>query len=120
MKVAVLSGKGGTGKTLVATNLSFSTENTFYLDCDVEEPNGHLFFNSPIMNVFDVTLPITKVIHDKCNGCMKCLEFCKFNALAYVNRKVMVFDRICHSCGGCKIICPFDAIYEEVEHSRHL
>lgn len=113
MKIAVLSGKGGTGKTLVATNLSFSINNSLYLDCDVEEPNGHLFFESPLISSVDVSLPIPRVIDEKCDGCMKCVDFCKFNALAYVGNKVLVFDKICHSCGGCKLVCPQDAIYEE-------
>lgn len=120
MKIAVLSGKGGTGKTLVATNLSFSAGESIYLDCDVEEPNGHLFFNSPITHKEPVPLLIPRVIEDLCNGCMKCVEFCQFNALAYINNKLIVFDKICHSCGGCKIVCPQSSIYEIERDIGHI
>ena len=113
MKIAVLSGKGGTGKTLVSVNLASIVENSTYVDCDVEEPNGHLFFKPKEVKSKDVTVKIPLVDQDICNGCRKCVEFCKFNALAYINKKLIVFDEICHSCGGCKIVCPEDAISEK-------
>ncbi len=112
MKIAILSGKGGTGKTFVATNLARSAEACIYLDCDVEEPNGHLFLNGPLLSSSKVSLPIPEVNQSLCDGCKKCVDFCRFNALAYAQNRVIVFDKICHSCGGCKIICPQDAIYE--------
>ena len=112
MKIAILSGKGGTGKTFVATNLARSAEKCVYLDCDVEEPNGHLFLNGPLLSSTSVSLPIPRVDDSLCDGCKKCVDFCRFNALAFVQNKVIVFDKICHSCGGCKLVCPQDAIYE--------
>lgn len=112
MKIAILSGKGGTGKTFVATNLARSAKECVYLDCDVEEPNGHLFLNGPLLFSSKVSLPIPRINQSLCDGCKKCVDFCKFNALAFVQDQVIVFDKICHSCGGCKIVCPQEAIYE--------
>jgi len=108
-KIAVLSGKGGTGKTLVSVNLAALCPNSTYIDCDVEEPNGHLFFKPNWIreNTIYQTCPI--VDDDKCDGCQKCVEFCRFNALAYTN-KIMVFKDVCHSCDGCEIVCPKNAI----------
>lgn len=112
MKIAVLSGKGGTGKTLVSVNLAAAAEKSTYLDCDVEEPNGHLFFKPQNIETKEITIKIPKVDENKCSGCRKCVEFCKFNALAYINNKVFVFDEVCHSCGGCSLLCPEKAISE--------
>lgn len=113
MKIAVLSGKGGTGKTFISVNLSFVAENSNYIDCDVEEPNGHLFFKPEIVNKEKVYAKIPKVDKDLCSGCRKCVEFCKFNALAFIKGKVFVFEDICHSCGGCMLLCPEKAISEK-------
>lgn len=112
MKIAVLSGKGGTGKTLVSVNLAAAAEKSTYLDCDVEEPNGHLFFKPHDIETKEITIKIPKVDENKCSGCRKCVDFCKFNALAYINNKVFVFDEVCHSCGGCSLLCPKKAISE--------
>lgn len=112
MKIAVLSGKGGTGKTLVSVNLAQVLGQAVYVDCDVEEPNGALYFKPLEINTEEINVKIPIVNHDKCTGCRSCVEFCKFNALAYINQKVKVFDAICHSCGGCTIVCPVDAIDE--------
>ena len=112
LKIAVLSGKGGTGKTLVSVNLAYTAKKALYLDCDVEEPNGHLFFKPDNLTKEDVTVKIPYVNDYLCNGCRKCIEFCKFNALAYINNKVKVFSEVCHSCGGCMEICPESAISE--------
>ena len=110
MKIAILSGKGGTGKTLLSVNLATVMGNATYIDCDVEEPNGHLFFKPQITLEKEVKiyLPVQDVA--KCNGCRKCVDFCKFNALAYVNKKLVVFDEVCHSCEGCKMLCEPGAI----------
>jgi len=113
MKVAVLSGKGGTGKTLVSVNLAAVSLNAVYIDCDVEEPNGYLFFKPLELNTQSVSVKTPVVNHARCNGCRKCVEFCRFNALAYISQKVIVFNDICHSCGGCEILCPEKAISEE-------
>lgn len=112
MKVAVLSGKGGTGKTTVSVNLAAVAENSVYVDCDVEEPNGHLFFKPDNVIREPVTVPVPRSDPDKCNGCMKCVRFCRFNALAYSLDRLTVFDDMCHSCGGCAVICPLNAITE--------
>lgn len=113
MKIAVLSGKGGTGKTFISVNLSFVADNSNYIDCDVEEPNGHLFFKPEIVNSEKVYVKMPNIDNDLCSGCRKCIEFCKFNALVYIKNKVFVFEEICHSCGGCMILCPEKAISEK-------
>lgn len=113
MKIAVVSGKGGTGKTLVAVNLAAAARRAVYIDCDVEEPNGHLFFKPGDAKSRGVTVPIPSVDASRCTGCRICTEFCKFNALAYVDNSVQVFAEICHSCGGCALLCPEQAITEQ-------
>lgn len=113
MKIAVLSGKGGTGKTFVSVNLASVLDCSLYIDCDVEEPNGHLFFKPQNAISKDVIVKIPKIDFEKCIGCRTCVDFCKFNALAYINDRVKVFDAICHSCGGCSLVCPANAICEE-------
>ena len=112
LKIAVLSGKGGTGKTLISVNLAYTAKKALYLDCDVEEPNGHLFFKPDNLTKEDVSVKIPYVNDYLCNGCRKCIDFCKFNALAYINNKVKAFSEVCHSCGGCMEICPESAISE--------
>ena len=112
MKIAVLSGKGGTGKTLVSVNLASVAENAAYYDCDVEEPNGHLFFKPEQVTEKTVFVKTPEVDADDCVGCRKCADFCKFNAIAVVNDKAMVFPDVCHPCGGCIMVCPHDAMFE--------
>lgn len=112
MKIAVLSGKGGTGKTLLAVNLAAVEKTSTYIDCDVEEPNGHLFFKPNDLRREEVSVKIPKVEEELCNGCRECVEFCNFNALAHTGKSLIVFDEICHSCGGCTIICPQKALGE--------
>lgn len=113
MKIAVLSGKGGTGKTFVSVNLAASSQKACYVDCDVEEPNGHLFFKPQGIIKIDVSVRIPIIDNDKCNGCRTCVNFCKFNALAYIGEKIKVFENVCHSCGGCALLCPQNAILEK-------
>lgn len=113
MKIAVLSGKGGTGKTLVSVNLAAAAEKTLYIDCDVEEPNGHLFFKPEWLTEKEVKVRIPEVNQELCDGCRKCVAFCNFNALAYVKDKLIVFDDVCHSCGGCLLVCPQKALREK-------
>lgn len=112
MKIAVLSGKGGTGKTMISVNLATVSGHSVYVDCDVEEPNGYLYLKPKEVKkeAVDVLVPISDP--DKCNGCMECVEFCNFNALAYTLDRLKVFLEMCHSCGGCKVVCPQDAITE--------
>ncbi len=113
MKVAVLSGKGGTGKTLVSVNLAAAALESLYIDCDVEEPNGHLFFKPEDIETEKISIRIPLVDEKLCNGCRKCVDFCKFNALAYIKHKLMIFDEVCHSCGGCILFCPKNALSEK-------
>ena len=112
MKIACLSGKGGAGKTFVAVNLAAAAEKCTYIDCDVEEPNGRLFFKPEDIQTEVVSTLLPKFDGMKCNGCKECVTFCKFNALAYIKEKPMIFSEICHSCGGCKIVCKEGAISE--------
>lgn len=113
MTIAVLSGKGGTGKTLVSVNLASAAGQSVYIDCDVEEPNGHLFFKPEIVSEKDINVRIPIIDEKACNGCRKCVDFCKFNALAFIKGNPFVFDEICHSCGGCQLFCPEKAIREK-------
>lgn len=113
MKIAVLSGKGGTGKTFISVNLASVMTRGTYVDCDVEEPNGHLFFQPVWLKTLPVSRKMPFVDQEKCTGCKTCVDFCKFNAMAYIGDKVMIFEDICHSCGGCALICPEDAIKEK-------
>ena len=113
MKIAVLSGKGGTGKTLVSVNLAAAATQAVYIDCDVEEPNGHLFFKPQDIAVKKISVKIPVVDESKCNGCRVCVDFCKFNALAYIGGSLKVFETICHSCGGCVLFCPEKALSEK-------
>lgn len=113
MKIAVLSGKGGTGKTLVSVNLAAVANKSVYIDCDAEEPNGYLFFKPDGILEQQISVKIPTVDNKLCNGCRKCVDFCKFNALAYIKDKMIVFEEVCHSCGGCIILCPKKAITEK-------
>jgi len=110
--IAVLSGKGGTGKTLVSVNLAAAANKSTYVDCDVEEPNGRLFFKPTAVKKEKVFVKIPNVNKELCIGCKKCVEFCKFNALAY-GKELIVFNEVCHSCGGCVLICPKKALTEK-------
>ena len=115
MIISVASGKGGTGKTLVATNLALSLKNQVgvqFLDCDVEEPNAHIFLKPVIERQETVSIPIPQVDEARCTFCGKCSEACTFNAIAVLKNKVLVFPELCHGCGVCSYICPEDAISE--------
>lgn len=112
MIVSVASGKGGTGKTTVAVNLALSLGSVQLLDCDVEEPNSHLFLKPEIKEKIEVKVRIPRIDEQKCTRCGKCADFCRYNALALAGEKVMVFKELCHTCGGCAMICPVNAITE--------
>ena len=113
MIICIASGKGGTGKTTIAANLAaVLAEKAQYLDCDVEEPNGHLFLRPNIEHSEPVSVPVPKVDLEKCDFCGKCAEFCQFNAIAVLGKNILTFPELCHSCGGCKLICPKEAISE--------
>lgn len=113
MNIAVLSGKGGTGKTLLAVNLAAVAESSVYIDCDVEEPNGHLFFKPIQVQAQNMAIKVPVVDDRLCNGCRICVDFCKFNALAYIGDRLKIFEHICHSCGGCLLLCPEYALTEK-------
>lgn len=113
MKIAVLSGKGGAGKTLVSVNLAAAAKKAAYIDCDVEEPNGHLFLKPEPLKTEIVYNKIPVVKENRCTGCRICVDFCKFNALAYIGGKLKIFEEICHSCGGCQLFCPEKALEEK-------
>jgi MinD superfamily P-loop ATPase len=114
MKVAVASGKGGTGKTTVATNLavvaSDSSRTVHLLDCDVEEPNCHIFLSPQIEHREEVTVEVPVVDSEKCTACGQCSDICEFNAIACMGEKVITFPELCHACKACWLVCPEGAI----------
>jgi len=112
MVIAVASGKGGTGKTTIAINLALSLGNVHFLDCDVEEPNAHIFLKPEITHTERVNIPVPKVNKDRCTYCGKCAEVCAYNAIAVIKENVLLFSELCHGCGGCSLLCPEDAIEE--------
>lgn len=112
MQIVVLSGKGGTGKTTVATSLAMAGRFR-YADCDVEEPNGFAFLSPRIEETKDVTIPNPIINKGKCSSCGQCAEICQFNALAMTKEGVILFEKLCHGCGACKLVCPEGAIEEE-------
>jgi MinD superfamily P-loop ATPase len=116
MIVSVASGKGGTGKTLVATSLALSLKDNHkvqLLDCDVEEPNANILLRLAIKQSQPVYIPTPKVHEAKCNYCGKCAEVCAYNAIAVIKQKVLIFPELCHGCGACSYLCPESAITEE-------
>lgn len=114
MKIAIASGKGGTGKTTLAVALSLSTSRDLtLLDCDVEEPNAGLFLDLVNSEDMSVTVPVPVVNEALCTACGECSRFCEFNAIVCIGTSVMVFPELCHSCGGCTLVCPEKAIHEE-------
>lgn len=114
--IAVASGKGGTGKTTVAVNLAAALSEqgraVQYLDCDVEEPNGHIFLKPAIERVEEVGILVPVIDRNKCTACGRCAEACEYNAIA-VLRTALVFPELCHGCGGCAGVCPAGAIEEK-------
>ncbi|HET6455469.1 MAG TPA: ATP-binding protein [Armatimonadota bacterium] len=116
LRVAIASGKGGTGKTTVAVNLAYTAASggakVSYLDCDVEEPNGHIFLKPHVKRTLPVSVPVPLVDESKCNVCRKCSEICQYHAIAPLGETVLVFPNLCHGCGGCMLLCPTCAITE--------
>ena len=113
MIIAIASGKGGTGKTTIATNLALSIDSGVQLlDCDVEEPNSHIFLRPEIKQVKPVSIPVPKIDESKCNFCGKCAQVCAYNAIAVLKDTVLTFPALCHGCGACSLLCPQKAITE--------
>jgi MinD superfamily P-loop ATPase len=113
MIISVASGKGGTGKTTVATNLAISVDGPVQLlDCDVEAPNAHLFLHPSIEETVTVTSPVPDIDLQKCSLCKKCMQICRFRAITVVGDMVLTFPELCHGCGGCMAVCPENAITE--------
>jgi len=115
MQIAIASGKGGTGKTTIATSLaiSLSGDNPVrFIDCDVEAPNGHLFLNPNLNKKTKAVILIPKIEMDRCTLCGKCVAVCQFHALAKVGKTILVFPQLCHGCGSCTLNCPEGAITE--------
>jgi len=111
--ISVASGKGGTGKTTIAVNLAGALQkDVVLLDCDVEEPNCHLFLKPKMNGRETVFAAVPKIDESKCTYCKKCSEICRFKAIAVLKNMVMVFEELCHSCGGCMAVCPENAITE--------
>lgn len=119
MKIAFLSGKGGAGKTFLAVNLAYYArcreKSVGYFDCDVEEPNGHLFFSDSAAEKESeetVYTSIPSFDKEKCTACRACVNFCRFNALVFIKKAPVLLKEMCHACGGCKLVCPEKAVTE--------
>jgi MinD superfamily P-loop ATPase len=114
--ISIASGKGGTGKTLVATSLALSLKDghrVVLLDCDVEAPNDHIFLKPDVTGSEPVNILVPKVAEDKCTYCGRCAEVCAYNAIAVLSDRVLTFPQLCHGCGACSYLCPEKAISEE-------
>ncbi|ODS39041.1 MAG: (4Fe-4S)-binding protein [Candidatus Altiarchaeales archaeon WOR_SM1_86-2] len=113
MIISIASGKGGTGKTTVAVNLALSLKNVQFIDCDVEEPNAHIFLKPEIKERKNAFIPVPEIDKEKCTYCRKCAEACEFNAIAILPGNFMLFKELCHGCGLCAMVCPENAITEK-------
>ena len=110
MILSIASGKGGTGKTTVSVNLALSLGRVQLIDCDVEEPNDNIFIKANIDSIQDVNVEIPQIDSEKCLNCGACTDFCSFNAIVDLSSGIKIFSGLCHSCGGCKLVCQNDAI----------
>ncbi len=114
MTIGIASGKGGTGKTTIATSLALSIDGPVqFLDCDVEEPNSHILLKPRIEQRESVGIPVPIVDRSKCTLCGRCGEICQFSAIVPLKDTVLVFPQLCHGCGGCIRVCPAEAISEK-------
>jgi MinD superfamily P-loop ATPase len=116
LRIAVASGKGGTGKTTIATNLAVAmagrNQSVAYVDCDVEEPNGHVFLRPDLRSSRQVAIPVPEVDEGRCTLCGACSRACRFSAIVTLPAKVLTFPGLCHGCGGCALACPAGAVRE--------
>ncbi|HPD48456.1 MAG TPA: ATP-binding protein [Anaerohalosphaeraceae bacterium] len=124
MKIAIASGKGGTGKTTFATNLAYvlaeAGRRVQYVDCDVEEPNGHIFLRPEILRTTPATVATPEVDAAKCTGCNACGRICQYSAIVALKGAALTFEQLCHSCGGCVRVCPVGAITEKPKVIGHV
>lgn len=115
MRIVVASGKGGTGKTTIATSLALTAESVRFMDCDVEAPNAALFLNPTLDMRKEVGILLPVVDESLCTYCGRCAEVCEFHAIAVIGKKILVFPELCHGCGSCTMICPENAIHERLD-----
>jgi MinD superfamily P-loop ATPase len=122
MQIAVASGKGGTGKTTVATSLAMAVARSdfnftppVFLDCDVEAPNAHIFLHPQLEETRTIGIQLPWIDEDQCTLCHKCSEVCQYHAIVVLGKKVLVFPELCHGCGSCTLMCPEHAISEELK-----
>jgi MinD superfamily P-loop ATPase len=124
MRLAVASGKGGTGKTTIATNLAWlaaqAGRRVAYVDCDVEEPNGHLFLKPQITETRAIGRVHPSVNPDKCTHCGLCGDICQYSAIVCLGAKVLVYPELCHACGGCTLVCQPGAITEVMRETGRM
>ncbi len=114
LRIAVVSGKGGTGKTTVATSLALvcPDDHTVLLDCDVEAPNDHIFVKPTFKTKHPATIPTPVLIANRCDACGVCAEVCRFHAIVCIGGETLIFPELCHGCGSCVMQCPRDALKE--------
>ncbi|MBN2500252.1 MAG: 4Fe-4S binding protein, partial [Anaerolineales bacterium] len=122
MRIAVASGKGGTGKTTIATSLALALDpnSTLLIDCDVEAPNSHLYLKPEFIDSTEVGVLVPVVDESQCTHCGRCMEVCEFHAITVIGQNTLVFPELCHGCGSCMLVCPENAISERLSVTGNL